>query len=876
MLTNFLSQWRAAKDSARAERRNRIRRRVSQRAAHSFEPLERRLLLARADTYEPDNSAVQAQVIRTDGAAQTHNIHKPSDVDWVKFTLDSPSNVRIETKGAKRGDTQIGLYGPNDAAKLIEYNDNNGFNHYSRIERTDAQILDAGTYYVRIDESGNDRRISKYLIEVRASPVTVAAPAITISSATSSEGLPALNPGLTYTVTGSHFTTVGSTSIDLVLLQSDVTTPLGTAQLDSGSGTFSAEIVMPTALAGLSVIEARQGNMTLATAQFTVLHAAEMIRDLFTLGFGRNPGPVNMSYWQTRTDKIGADLFGAMEEARLEYEASALRMDVFAFTAGGEPIPSPTGVAENDQLMARFTNAEPGSEASVHLVFQGVIVQSATEIVPADGTVDVPIQVPARVLPEVFEGGVSGEIDVIMVHGDQGTRTTLQLREGPRLLLKSAEVTEGQYIYFAIRGVTADEPVNVTIRHDWGTGSREQTWTIGRTDGSNQLDPPNAKLIAPAWLRGGAQSDGIEIDIVVGSHRRGYRATLMKGQSRDNIIAELIRTNGTGSIEAELRVLLTEEERVLADTLLGDDWEGNAAAIGDSLNELIVNGGGYDPGSLRAATNGASQVLLSTLLATLGITRDRIEIFNQLVEIFSRAHTDVHQNELEYQRLRPEGAFGLRDLKYFHEPYERYEYFDSKKGITMEHQGADLGIKVDSQWQAGIPIVSPVSGTVYYLGDGEPKGGNEAYGTMIVAVRFTLAKPQTFKNELGNEVHLPAGQELLMFFGHLRPSKKSLEGTPRSRFAGGVRELRYNEGGPVVAGFSVLGYLEDQGKNGDSSHPHVHVGIYIIPDANTPAGRDFYGARGYQRFNYLVGISPRQASTQASYLMPESVLPTLL
>jgi hypothetical protein len=106
------------------------------------------------------------------------------------------------------------------------------------------------------------------------------------------------------------------------------------------------------------------------------------------------------------------------------------------------------------------------------------------------------------------------------------------------LLIKSYEVEEGDYMYFAVRGVTPHQDVNVTLRYDSGTEVREQTWTIGRTDDANQLDEANARLLAPKWITNIAKEDGIEVDIVVGDDRRTHMVRLQKGQVRADNIAQ--------------------------------------------------------------------------------------------------------------------------------------------------------------------------------------------------------------------------------------------------------------------------------------------------------------------------------------------------
>jgi len=112
--------------------------------------------------HEPNNTPASANTIGTDGSPQTHSIHMGSDVDWVKFTLSETSDVLIETAGSS-GDTRMWLYGPDSSSNQIAYNDDGGSGYFSRISRT---ALAAGTYYVKVDEYGNNNTIDSYTISV--------------------------------------------------------------------------------------------------------------------------------------------------------------------------------------------------------------------------------------------------------------------------------------------------------------------------------------------------------------------------------------------------------------------------------------------------------------------------------------------------------------------------------------------------------------------------------------------------------------------------------------------------------------------------------------------------------------------------------------
>ncbi len=86
-----------------------------------------------------------------------NSIRPAGDVDWMTFTLDEPSNVILETYGdlTNNDDTRMWLY--DEYGRELAYNDDY-FNLYSYIE----YCLDAGTYYVKVDEYGSDDEIDSY------------------------------------------------------------------------------------------------------------------------------------------------------------------------------------------------------------------------------------------------------------------------------------------------------------------------------------------------------------------------------------------------------------------------------------------------------------------------------------------------------------------------------------------------------------------------------------------------------------------------------------------------------------------------------------------------------------------------------------------
>lgn len=122
------------------------------------------------DGYEPDDSSSQAAWIEA-GAFQTHNIVPADDQDWVKFWLSTTSEVVIETLGSS-GDTRLWLYNYN--LNQIEFDDNDGLDNFSRIDRLcGTEALPEGTYYIRVDESGHDNEIASYDLSLATSPCLV-------------------------------------------------------------------------------------------------------------------------------------------------------------------------------------------------------------------------------------------------------------------------------------------------------------------------------------------------------------------------------------------------------------------------------------------------------------------------------------------------------------------------------------------------------------------------------------------------------------------------------------------------------------------------------------------------------------------------------
>ncbi len=139
------------------------------------------------DAYEPDDEWYQASLISTDGTAQQHSLSR-TDVDWVKFMLEAPSEVVVQSRqlvGSRGNDAismRMALFGPDDPTRLVRTVSSRAGDITLRLEGQDA--LEPGTYYARFYKSVVNA-ISHYTIQVFASPPP---PMVTIMDAKIVEG----------------------------------------------------------------------------------------------------------------------------------------------------------------------------------------------------------------------------------------------------------------------------------------------------------------------------------------------------------------------------------------------------------------------------------------------------------------------------------------------------------------------------------------------------------------------------------------------------------------------------------------------------------------------------------------------------------------
>jgi V8-like Glu-specific endopeptidase len=118
------------------------------------------------DAFEPDDSAGQASVL-TPGAPQSHSLCPVGDEDWAALLISQTSEVIVETSGVV-GDTRMWLY--DSGLNPIELDDDDGAGLFSRIDRLcGIDPLPPGTYFVQVDEFGDDNVIDAYDLSLTTS-----------------------------------------------------------------------------------------------------------------------------------------------------------------------------------------------------------------------------------------------------------------------------------------------------------------------------------------------------------------------------------------------------------------------------------------------------------------------------------------------------------------------------------------------------------------------------------------------------------------------------------------------------------------------------------------------------------------------------------
>jgi hypothetical protein len=181
------------------------------------------------DAYEPDDFPGRASLL-TSGSVQNHTICAQGDQDWAYFTVSSTSAATISTEGYTGGDTTMTLY--DSSLNQIDFNDDNGVDFYSTINRTcGANPLRPGTYYVLIQSYRNATIIPYYTLSLSTS-------ACPVSTSTSVASL--LNPSVysqsvkfTATVSSGSGTPTGSVTFY------DGASVIGASSLSGGKASFA-------------------------------------------------------------------------------------------------------------------------------------------------------------------------------------------------------------------------------------------------------------------------------------------------------------------------------------------------------------------------------------------------------------------------------------------------------------------------------------------------------------------------------------------------------------------------------------------------------------------------------------------------------------
>lgn len=115
------------------------------------------------DAYERDNVRASAKRVRN-GQTQRRTIHAAGNRDWAKFTIGGTGarDLLIQTAGPA-GDTQMWLYDGLTGTRL-RFDDDSGPGRFSRIT---APLIMPGTYFIRIQEKGNNGVIPLYSLKAR-------------------------------------------------------------------------------------------------------------------------------------------------------------------------------------------------------------------------------------------------------------------------------------------------------------------------------------------------------------------------------------------------------------------------------------------------------------------------------------------------------------------------------------------------------------------------------------------------------------------------------------------------------------------------------------------------------------------------------------
>jgi len=122
----------------------------------------------RATEMEPNNDCTQANLLML-GDPMEASINPADDHDWFEFTANAGQCVIFETfpgEGQVGGDTRLWLWEA-DCVTQAGFDDDGGDGLYSRLE---FEFTMGGTYYIEIDEYGNNNIIDAYVLTAVVCP----------------------------------------------------------------------------------------------------------------------------------------------------------------------------------------------------------------------------------------------------------------------------------------------------------------------------------------------------------------------------------------------------------------------------------------------------------------------------------------------------------------------------------------------------------------------------------------------------------------------------------------------------------------------------------------------------------------------------------
>jgi hypothetical protein len=247
------------------------------------------------DAFEPDNFPGQASVL-TSGVTQNHTICAQGDADYARFTVSNyTSGITLATDGYTGGDTTMTLYDHN--LNQIDFNDDNGVNLYSTINRTcGVNALAPGTYYVLIQSYHNAKIIPYYTLSLNTNPCPVSTTTAVASS---------LNPSVYgNTVKFTASVTSGSGTPTGLVSFYDGGSLIGTSSLSAGK----ASLAYAGLAGGTHAITAAYGGSSpfVASTSGALTETVKQAATTTTVAASPNPAPYGKSVTLTATVASGA------------------------------------------------------------------------------------------------------------------------------------------------------------------------------------------------------------------------------------------------------------------------------------------------------------------------------------------------------------------------------------------------------------------------------------------------------------------------------------------------------------------------------------------------------------------------------------------